>query len=97
MSEHLATDRQAVAARIREILAGVVLRSGTTNVRRPEDIPWDGEFSQLGVSSVDLMSFVLEVEEEYSLDVLSDMLPEDLPLSVDGWADLVWTRLQQSA
>ena len=41
------------------------------------------------------MEFILRVEQELNIDVLQDMVPEELPSTLRGWAELLYPRLQR--
>jgi acyl carrier protein len=86
----------SVEQQLKEILARVV-GEGTKARFNAAQIDSHAEFSSLGVNSVDLMEFVLRIENEFRVDILSDMLPDDLPLTLNGWANLVSARLARPA
>jgi acyl carrier protein len=86
----------SVEQKLKEILARVV-GEGTKSRFDAAQIDSQAEFSALGVNSVDLMEFVLRIENEFRIDVLSDMLPDELPLTLNGWAKLVSARLDRPA
>jgi acyl carrier protein len=86
----------SVEQKLKEILARVV-GEGTKARFDAARIDSQAEFSALGVNSVDLMEFVLRIENEFRVDILSDMLPDDLPLTLNGWAKLVSARLARPA
>lgn len=80
---------------LKEILARVVGAGGKGRVD-PAKLDSHADFSTLGVNSVDLMEFVLRAENEFRIDILSDMLPDELPSTLNGWAKLVSRRLEKS-
>ena len=80
---------------LKEILARVVGEGGKGRVD-PAQLDSHADFSTLGVNSVDLMEFVLRTENEFRIDILSDMLPDELPSTLNGWAKLVCRRLEKS-
>ena len=81
--------------KLKEILARVVGEGGKGRVD-PAQLDSHADFSTLGVNSVDLMEFVLRTENEFRIDILSDMLPDELPATLNGWAKLVCRRLEKS-
>lgn len=89
-------DTQTITKTLNEILGQVAGQSGS---RAKTAGPFDpsADFATLGVNSVDLMEFILRVEKEFRIDVLSDMLPDDLPTNLNGWAGLVQARLERAA
>ncbi|HEV3303696.1 MAG TPA: acyl carrier protein [Planctomycetaceae bacterium] len=80
---------------LKEILARVVGEGGKGRID-PAQLDSHADFSTLGVNSVDLMEFVLRTENEFRIDILSDMLPDELPSTLNGWAKLVSRRLEKS-
>jgi acyl carrier protein len=80
---------------LKEILARVVGEGGKGRFNVAQ-LDGQAEFSTLGVNSVDLMEFVLRIENEFRVDILSDLLPDDLPSTLNGWARLLCSRLQKS-
>ena len=80
---------------LKEILARVV-GEGRKGRVDPAQLDSHADFSTLGVNSVDLMEFVLRTENEFRIDILSDMLPDELPATLNGWAKLVCRRLEKS-
>ena len=77
---------------LKEILARVVGEGGKGRFN-PAQLDGNSELSTLGINSVDLMEFVLRIENEFRVDILSDMLPDDLPSTLAGWAKLLCARL----
>lgn len=86
-------DQQLITTRLKELLTQVLTRGGE---ERRTINPQDG-FAELGVNSVDLLEFVLGLEEGFNVRVLDDMLPEDLPTTLAQWADLLQNRIQGKA
>jgi acyl carrier protein len=80
---------------LKEILARVVGEGGKGRID-PAQLDSHADFSTLGVNSVDLMEFVLRTENEFRIDILSDILPDELPATLNGWAKLVCARLEKS-
>jgi acyl carrier protein len=86
----------SVEQKLKEILARVVGEGGKNRIN-PAQLDGNSELSTLGINSVDLMEFVLRIENEFRVDILSDMLPDDLPLTLNGWAKLLNARLGRPA
>jgi acyl carrier protein len=84
----------SVEQKLQEILAKVVGEGGKGRLN-PAQLDSHADFSTLGVNSVDLMEFVLRTENEFRVDILSDMLPDELPATLNGWAKLVCGRLDR--
>ena len=80
--------------KLREILARVISEGGKGRVN-PAQLDAQADFATLGVNSVDLMEFVLRAENEFGVDILSDMLPDELPTSLAGWARLISARVDR--
>jgi acyl carrier protein len=88
-------DQTGLEFRLTEILARVVSQGGTAAPRLPAELNPTEEFAVLGINSVDLMEFILRVEQELNIDVLQDMVPDELPSTLRGWAELLYPRLQR--
>jgi acyl carrier protein len=86
-------DQQLIATRLKELLTQVLARNG----EEPRTIDMQSGFAELGVNSVDLLEFVLGLEDGFGVRVLDDMLPEDLPTTLAQWADLLQNRTQKKA
>ncbi len=80
--------------KLKEILARVIGEAGKSRVN-PAQLDAQADFATLGVNSVDLMEFVLRAENEFGIDILSDMLPDELPTSLAGWATLIAARVDR--
>jgi len=91
----MSVSESSVEQQLREILARVVGEDGKGRIS-PAQLDGHADFSTLGVNSVDLMEFVLRTENEFRLDILSEMLPDELPATLNGWAKLVSARLERS-
>jgi acyl carrier protein len=89
-------DQTGLEFRLTEILARVVSEGGSASPRSAAELNPTEEFAVLGVNSVDLMEFILRVEQELNIDVLQDMSPEQLPTTLRSWAEFIYPRLQQS-
>lgn len=86
-------DRPQITSRLKELLGRIVAENGGD----PRRIDLCATFAELGVNSVDLLDFVLGLEDGFGVRVLDDMLPEDLPGTLDGWAEFLQTRLSEKA
>jgi acyl carrier protein len=86
----------SVEQKVKEILAKVVSEGGKARSNSAQ-LDTNADFATLGVNSVDLMEFVLRTENEFQVDILSTMLPEELPSTLKGWAKLVCGRLDRPA
>jgi acyl carrier protein len=89
-------DQVGLEYRLTEILARVVSEGGARAPRPAAQLSPTEEFVTLGVNSVDLMEFILRVEKELNVDLLGNMLPNELPSTLRGWAEFVYPRLQRS-
>ena len=89
-------DQAGLEYRLTEILARVVGEGAAAHPRTPADLSPTEDFAVLGVNSVDLMEFILRVEKELNVDVLENMLPDELPNTLRGWAEFLYPRLQRS-
>lgn len=91
-------DSQTIETRLKATLADVVANSELSSPEAADAATADPnvEFSEMGVSSVDLMDFVIRVEREFDVVLLDDMAPDELPLNIAGWRDLLVRRLPAS-
>jgi acyl carrier protein len=89
-------DQAGLEFRLTEILARVVGEGGAASPRPAAELSPTEDFAVLGVNSVDLMEFILRVENELNVDVLENMLPDELPSTLRGWAQFLYPRLQRS-
>ncbi len=83
--------------RLTEILADIVRANATSRGTKPGDLDPAADFALLGINSVDLMEFVLRVEKEFRVEILDELLPDELPTSIVGWAEFLGPRLERSA
>jgi acyl carrier protein len=82
-------DRTATADRLKQLLERVIAE-GDAGARLPAGaINLQSDFADLGINSVDLLEFVLGLEQEFGVRVLDDMLPEDLPANLAGWLEVL--------
>jgi acyl carrier protein len=82
-------ERTATADRLKQLLERVIAESDA-GARLPAGaIDLQADFAELGINSVDLLEFVLVVEQEFGVRVLDDMLPEDLPANLAGWLEVL--------
>jgi acyl carrier protein len=86
-------DDQQTAFTLKDILAKIVSENGND----PRQIDLQTTFAELGVNSVDLLEFVLRLEEGFGVRVLDDMLPDELPASLAAWVELLRGRLDSKA
>lgn len=82
---------------LQKILHKVVAERVDEPRRLPAEILPTVSFAELGVNSVDLLEFVLRLEQELDVRVLDDMLPDELPSTLAGWADVVTNQQKKSA
>lgn len=85
----------SVEQKLKDILARVMGEGGKGRVD-PAKLDSHADFATLGVNSVDLMEFVLRTENEFHVDILADMLPDELPATLNSWAKLVSARLPRA-
>ena len=69
-------DQTGLEFRLTEILARVVSQGGKARPLIPAELNPTEEFAVLGINSVDLMEFILRVEQELNIDVLQQMVPD---------------------
>ena len=78
-----------IAERLKRLLNRIVSESEGGNRVAGREIDLQADFSELGINSVDLLEFVLGLEQEFGVRVLDEMLPEDLPVNLAGWRDVL--------
>jgi acyl carrier protein len=88
-------DEAGLEFRLTEILARVLGEGSGKSPRSAAELNPTEEFAILGINSVDLMEFILRVEQELNVDVLGNMLPEELPSTLRGWTRFIYARLQR--
>jgi acyl carrier protein len=82
-------ERTATAERLKQLLERVIAEGDAGARPAAGVIDLQADFAELGINSVDLLEFVLGLEQEFGVRVLDDMLPEDLPANLAGWLDVL--------
>lgn len=77
-----------VEAQLSEILADILAQSDAGPIPSSELEPTK-TLAELGVNSVDLMEFVLRGEQQFDVDLLGNLTPQDLPATIQAWAAFV--------
>jgi len=77
------------ADRLKQLLERVMAEGDAGARQSARDIDLQADFAELGINSVDLLEFVLGLEQEFGVRVLDDMLPEELPANLAGWLDIL--------
>ena len=90
-------DEQAVNVRLEKLLCRLLAGADGSGTSADRRLDLDADFSALGVNSVDLLEFVLGIEQEFGVRVLDDMLPEELPTTLRSWGRFLEARLPQAA
>jgi acyl carrier protein len=78
-----------IADRLKLLLERVIAEGQAGSRLSAHDIDLDADFAELGINSVDLLEFVLGLEQEFDVRVLDDMLPEELPVNLAGWMEVL--------
>jgi acyl carrier protein len=86
-------NQEQIARRLQEILGRIM----ATDIDEPRQVDIQATFADLGINSVDLLEFVLGLEDGFGVRVLDDMLPNDLPATLAGWATLVQAKITRKA
>jgi acyl carrier protein len=82
-------EQTETAERLKQLLERVIAE-GDAGARIPaRHIDLQADFAELGINSVDLLEFVLGLEQEFGVRVLDDMLPEELPANLAGWLEVL--------
>ncbi len=82
-------DSSSTVQEVRAILAAILQEDETSEIRDAEQLDVDARFADMGINSVDLMEFVLRVEDRFDVSLLEELAPEDLPETLAGWGELV--------
>jgi acyl carrier protein len=82
-------ERTETAERLKQLLERVIAERDAGARLSARDIDLQADFAELGINSVDLLEFVLGLEQEFGVRVLDDMLPEELPSNLAGWLDVL--------
>lgn len=82
-------DSSATVQEVRAILAAILQEDETSEIRDAAQLDVDARFADMGINSVDLMEFVLRVEDRFDVSLLDELAPEDLPETLAGWGELV--------
>lgn len=90
-------DREIIAEKLKALLLGVIAEGEGGRVKSAVEIDPVARFSDLGINSVDLLEFILRLEQEFELRVLDDMLPEELPDTLAGWLEVVSRSMKAQA
>ncbi len=78
-------EHSEIADRLKQLLERVIAEGEAGSRPSARDIDLQTDFAELGINSVDLLEFVLGLEQEFGVRVLDDMLPEELPANLAGW------------
>jgi acyl carrier protein len=85
-------DPAAVQTRLRQLLFALLEQSDSNPFESAKDISDDVELSTVGITSIDFLDFALSVEEEFKVAILDTIDPDELPLTLGAWQQLVCTR-----
>ncbi|MGQ0637001.1 MAG: acyl carrier protein [Planctomycetaceae bacterium] len=89
-------DPTNLAQSIRQLLEQVLAERDDAPRGALRSIDLHASFRDVGVNSVDLLEFVLRLEDSLEVRVLDDMLPEDLPSTLAQWIELVGARTRKA-
>lgn len=87
------TDPVHVQQRLRELLHRLLVQNSSCRFTSPEEIPIDAELSSMAVTSIDFLEFALSVEQEFHVEILEAIAPDELPLTLAAWQQQVCQRL----
>ncbi len=82
-------EHSEIADRLKQLLERVLAEGEAGSRLSARDIDLRADFAELGINSVDLLEFVLGLEQEFGVRVLDDMLPEELPATLAGWLEVL--------
>jgi acyl carrier protein len=89
-------DQKFLADRLRHLLEQVLAERDDALRVLSRQIDLHASFRDLGVNSVDLLEFVLRLEDALGVRVLDELPPDDLPNTLAGWIDLVNSRTRKA-
>lgn len=82
-------DSSSTVQEVRAILAAILQEDEASEIRDAAQLDVNARFANMGINSVDLMEFVLRVEDRFDVSLLDELAPEDLPETLAGWGELV--------
>lgn len=82
-------DSSSTVQEVRAILAAILQEDEASEIRDAAQLDVNARFADMGINSVDLMEFVLRVEDRFDVSLLDELAPEDLPETLAGWGELV--------
>ncbi len=82
-------EHSEIADRLKRLLERVIAEGEAGSRVSAAEIDLEADFAELGINSVDLLEFVLGLEQEFGVRVLDDMLPEELPANLAGWLEIL--------
>jgi acyl carrier protein len=83
----------AVQNRLRQLLFALLEQIGANSFVSAEAIPNDVDLTTVGITSIDFLDFAISVEDEFKVEILEAIEPDELPLTLDGWRQEVCKRL----
>lgn len=88
-----AIDAAHVPSRLRELLHRLLVQNKVCPFATPDAIPLDAELSTLGITSIDFLEYTLTVENEFRVEILDAITPDELPQTLAAWQQLVVARM----
>src|SRR5262245_1088755 len=70
-------DPDAVQVRLRQLLFELLAKNGANSFGSAQAIPNDVELSTVGLNSIDFLDFALSVEQEFGVEILDTIEPND--------------------
>ncbi len=74
---------------LREILASIVSQGESPRIGDASELDVDTTFADMGINSIDLMEFVLGVENHFNISLLDESEPHSEPETLAQWAAIV--------
>jgi len=77
---------------LRRLLFALLDENSSHPFESAEGIPDDVELSTVGITSIDFLDFALSVEQQFGVAILDTIDPDELPLTLGAWQQLVCAR-----
>ena len=82
-----------VQSRLQELLHKLLVQNNNCPFETPDAIPIDADLSNLAITSIDFLEFALSVEQEFQVEILDTITPDELPQTLAAWQQQVCVRL----
>lgn len=80
---------EGTAEQLRKILASIVCGGEGSRFTDASQIDIGVQFADMGINSIDLMEFVLAMENHFDIALIEETQPNEEPATLAQWAKLV--------